>query len=123
MKNRWHVVALITELIVFAVFAVELATDWSQDALPGIRVLVVIAAAVFAGATYVHWETAEKRVPATHAAAALALLGGGLVVASVFSQGLDVVFRNTLMSVIGVTAVILSSVLGQLSAFAQEDRS
>jgi hypothetical protein len=120
VKNRWQIVACIAELVVFAVFAVELATDWSHDALPGIRVLVVIAAAVYAGAVYIHWESAKVRVPATHGAAALALLGGALVAASVFSHGLDVVFRNTLMASIGVSAIALSFVLGQLSIFEQE---
>ena len=120
MKTRWQIVAFIAELVIIAVFAVELATDWSHDALPGIRVLAVIAASVFAGATYIHWESAEKRVPATHGAAALGLLGGALVAASVFSQGLDVVFRNMLMASIGVSAIVLSYVLGQLSIFEQE---
>ena len=120
MKNRWQIAAFIAELVILALFAVELATDWSQAALPGIRVLAVFAAAVFAGATYIHWETAKKRVPTTHGAAALGLLGGALVAASVFSHGLDIVFRNTLMCGIGVSAIVVSYVLGQLSIFEQE---
>jgi peptidoglycan/LPS O-acetylase OafA/YrhL len=120
VKNRWQIVAFIAELVVIAVFAVDLGPEWPRDGLPGIRVLAVIAAAVFAGATYIHWETARTRVPATHAAAALGLLGGALLAASVFSHGLDVIFRNTLMASIGVSAIVLSYVLGQLSMFAQD---
>jgi len=121
VKNHWQIVAFIAELVVIVVFAVDLGPEWSRDALPGIRVLAVIAAALFAGATYIHWETAKNRIPATHGAAALALLGGALAAASVFSHGLDVVFRNTLMASIGVSAIVLSYVLGQLSMFAQEE--
>ncbi len=118
--KKWQIAAFIAELVVLALFAVELATDWSQDARPGIRVLAVFAAAVFAGAIYIHWESAKKRVPATHAAAALGLLGGALVASSVFSSGLDVVFRHTVMAGIGVSAMVLSYVFAQLSVFEQE---
>lgn len=118
--KKWQIAAFIAELVVLALYAVELATDWSQDARPGIRVLAVFAAAVFAGAIYIHWESAKKRVPATHAAAALGLLGGALVAASVFSSGLDVVFRHTVMAGIGVSAMVLSYVFAQLSIFEQE---
>jgi len=111
-------VAFVAEIVIVGVFAVDLAEKWSEDALPGIRVLAVVAAAVFAGAVYIHWETA-----ATHGAAALGLLGGGLIAASVFSAGLDVVFKNVPFASIGVTAVVVSYVLGQLSIFAQDKKS
>lgn len=118
--KKWQITAFIAELVVLALFAAELATDWTPDARPGIRVLAVFAAAVFAGAMYVHWESATRRAPATHAAAGLGLLGGGLVVASVFSSGLDTVFRHTVMAGLGVSAMVLSYVLAQLSVFEQE---
>ncbi len=103
------------------VLAVDLADKWSGDARPGIRVLALVAAAVFAGVSYVHWESAKVRVPATHAAAALGLLGGALVVASVFSSGLDVIFRDLRLAALGMLGITLSYVAAQLSIFAQED--
>lgn len=120
VKSRWQIAAFLAELVLLALFAVELATDFSQDALPGIRVLVVIAALVFAGCMYYHWEAVDTRVPATHGAAALGLLGGALVASSVFTSGLDVVFRNAVLAGTGMSAIVLSYVLAQLSVFEQE---
>lgn len=119
MKTRWQIAAFLAELVLLALFAVELATDWSEDALPGIRVLAVIAALVFAGCMYYHWEAVEERVPATHAAAGLGLVGGALMASSVFTSGLDVVFRSTPMAAIGMSAIVLSYVLAQFSVFEQ----
>lgn len=111
------------DLVLLVVLALDLADKWPSDALPGIRVLALVAAVVFAGTTYIHWESAKVRVPATHAAAALGLLGGALVVASVFSSGLDVIFRDLRLAAIGMLGITLSYVASQLSVFAQEDAS
>ena len=111
--------------VVLVVFAADVIadTDWSPDALPLLRILVLVAASVIAGLYYVHWESVKVRVPATHAAAGLGLLGGALLVASIFSSGPDVIFRDTIIAAAGMTAVTLAHFLGRLSIFAQEDQS
>lgn len=123
-SNRWQNVAFAASLVLLAVAVADIVfdADWPSGILPGVRVLVVAAAALFAGATYVHWESAKARVPATHGTVALGMLGGALVVASVFSNGPDVIFRDTLLATIGVVAIALSYVLGQRSIVAQEDK-
>lgn len=125
MKTRWHLVSLLATIVVLALFAADVIADvdWSQDALPGLRVLVVAAALVIAIVYYVHWETADVRPPATHACAALGLLGGALLAASVFSSGPDVIFRDNIIAAAGMTAVTLAHFLGRISIFAQEDNS
>lgn len=111
--------------MVLALFAADVVADvdWSPDALPGLRVLVVAVAGLLAGVYYVHWESAKVRVLATHASAALGLLGGALLVASIFSSGPDVIFRDTIMAAAGMTAVTLAHFAGRISIFAQEDNS
>ncbi len=125
VKSRWHIFSFVATFVVLAVFAADVVADvdWSPDALPLLRILVLAAAALIAGLYYVHWESAKVRVPATHAAAALGLLGGALLVASVFSSGPDVIFRDTIIAAAGMTAVTLGHFLGRLSIFAQEDQS
>ncbi|MEO6606231.1 MAG: hypothetical protein ABIN55_11500 [Aeromicrobium sp.] len=124
MKTRWHLISFVATFAVLAVFAADVVADvdWSDDARPGLRVLVLAASALLAGLYYWHWESVKVRVPATHAAAALGLLGGALLVASVFSPGPDVVFRDTIMAAAGMTAVTVAHFLGRLSIFAQEDQ-
>ncbi len=123
--NKWHNLAFLATAVVLVVFAGDVVAnvDWSPEVLPGLRVLVVIAAAFIAGVSYVHWESVKVRVPATHATAALGLLGGALAVASVFSSGLDVIFRNVLLASIGVSAIAVSHFLGRVSLLAQEEPS
>lgn len=125
MKTRWHLLSFLATFVVLALFAADVVADvdWSPGALPGLRVLVVAAAGLLAGVYYVHWESAKVRVPVTHAAAALGLLGGALLVASIFSSGPDVIFRDTILAAAGMTAVTLAHFLGRISIFAQEDGS
>lgn len=124
MKSRWHTLAFLATFVLLAVFAGDVVADveWPAGALPGLRTLVVIAAALFASINYVHWESVKARVPATHGAAALGLLGGALVVSSVFSSGPDVIFRDVILAAIGMLAITLSNFLGRISVFAQEKK-
>ena len=117
MKNRWQTAAFAAILVILAVFTYDLAgnVSWSEGLLPGARVVALIAAVAFAGATYIYWESAPVRDPALNGAAALGLLGGALAVSSVFSAGPDVVFRDVLLASIGMVSMTLSYVLLSVS--------
>ncbi len=125
MNTRWHLVSLLATIVALVLFAADVIADvdWSQDALPGLRIAVLLAAVVIAVVYYVHWETVKVRVPATHACAALGLLGGALLAASIFSSGPDVIFRDTIIASAGMTAVTVAHFVGRLSIFAQEDHT
>ncbi|MEO6606320.1 MAG: hypothetical protein ABIN55_11945 [Aeromicrobium sp.] len=126
MKTRWHLISFVATFAVLAVFAADVVADvdWSEGTLPGLRLLVLAASALLAGLYYWHWESVKVRAPATHAAAALGLLGGALLVASVFGSGRgEAVFRGTVMAAAGMAAVALAHFLGRLSIFAQEDNA
>ena len=117
-------IALLAELVVIAVLALDRVADvdWSQGSVPAVRGLLLVAAVVVAGICYQTWSTNPPRTPLVVSAAIVSLVGGAAFASSVTSAPHGEVLSNGPLPLVGLVALLFATIALTLESRARSAR-
>lgn len=121
--GRGYRLAVIGAVVVLVGLVLQLADVTLSDSVRGLgRGLVLAGAVVVAVVFYQAWGTTKRHSLRLHAGTAMALLGGALVAAAVFTSATDTLVGSTPLIAVGSIALLAAIVAGRPQTITTEDR-